>query len=79
MMGLGLALKGVVSGEGHLSSEEEIERRRGMLMRRLRVLRAECEKLEQQLDVARQSKQSLLDTQESTNVDTTMYPHSPRT
>src|SRR5271170_1327682 len=48
-------------------------------MRRLRVLRAECEKLEQQLDVARQSKQSLLDTQESTPVDTTMYPTPPLT
>jgi hypothetical protein len=75
-LGLVLEGKGVVGGEGHLSSEEEIERRRGVLMRRLRVLRAECEKLEQQLDVARQSKQSLFDTQESTNVDTTMYPYS---
>jgi len=60
-------------GKGHLSSEEEIEKRRGVLMKRLRVLRAECEKLEQQLDVARQSKQSLLDTQESTPIETTMY------
>ena len=64
-------------GEGHLSNEEDIEKRRGVLMRRLRVLRAECEKLEQQLDIARQSKQSLLDTQESTAVDATMYVPFP--
>ena len=59
--------------EGHLSSEEEIEKRRGLLMTRLRMLRAECERLEQQVDVARQSRQSALATQEFTAVDTTMY------
>jgi hypothetical protein len=58
----------------HLSSEEEIERQKGVLMRRLRLLRAECENLEQQLDQARQSKQNSLDAQRkaSSNVDATM-------
>ena len=59
----------------HLSSEEEIEREKSMLMRRLRKLRAECESLEGQLDQARQTRQATLDVQEKArnNVDSTMY------
>jgi hypothetical protein len=59
----------------HLSSEEEIERQKGVLMRRVRLLRAECENLEQQLEHARQSRQNSLDAQRKAqnNVDATMY------
>jgi len=61
--------------ESHLSSEEEIERQKGGLMRKLRVLRAECENLEQQLDQAKLLRQMSLDSQKKaqTNVDATMY------
>jgi hypothetical protein len=59
----------------HLSAEEEMERQKGVLMRRVRMLRAECESLELQIEQARQSRQNTLDAQEkaSTNVDATMY------
>lgn len=61
--------------EAHLSNEEDIERQKGVLMRRLRLLRAECENLEQQLDQARLTRQSILDAQKKaqSNVDATMY------
>ena len=61
--------------ETQLSSEEEIERQKGVLMRRVRLLRAECENLEQQLEQARQSRQNSLDAQRKaqSNVDATMY------
>jgi hypothetical protein len=61
--------------ESHLSSEEEIERQKGVLMRKLRVLRAECENLEQQLDQAKLLRQIFLDSQKKaqTDVDATMY------
>jgi hypothetical protein len=61
--------------ETHLSSEEEIEHQKAILMRRIRFLRAECENLEQQLEQARQSRQNSLDAQRKaqSNVDVTMY------
>jgi hypothetical protein len=48
-----------VEKEKHLSTEEEIERQRGVLMRRLRFLRAECENLEQKVEQATQAKENL--------------------
>ena len=65
-----------VAVETHLSVEEEIERQKGVLMRRLRVLRGECEILEQKLDQARQSREHLLDAQRKaqSNIEGTMYP-----
>jgi hypothetical protein len=61
--------------ETHLSKEEEIERRKGVLMRRVRMLRAECENLEQQIEHARQTRLVAADTQEKAqnNVDEMMY------
>ena len=56
----------------HLSSEEEIEKRRGILLRRVRMLRAECEVLEQQVEIARQSQENISDSG-SKNVDEMMY------
>ena len=66
--------KRIVS-EVHLSREEEIERRKGVLMRRVRILRAECEGLEVQVEQARQTRQSALDSQEKAlgNIDAIMY------
>jgi hypothetical protein len=63
--------------ETHLSNEEEIERQKSVLMRRLRLLRAECENLETQVDQAKQAQQITLDAQKKaqTNVDATMYFH----
>jgi hypothetical protein len=57
-----------------VSDEEEIERQRGIWMRKLRLLRAECESLEQQLNQARQTKQTVVDAQEKAqrNVNATM-------
>lgn len=63
--------------ETHLSSEEEIERLRNALMRRIRLLRAECEGLEGQVEGARQAMQKAMQTQElavQTNLPATMYP-----
>jgi hypothetical protein len=63
--------------ETHLSSEEEIERLRNALMRRIRLLRAECEGLEGQVEGARQAMQKTMQTQElavQTNLPATMYP-----
>lgn len=64
-----------VSIETHLSSEEELERQKGVLMRRLRVLRAECDNLEQQLEQARVTRELTLATQKESqnNIDATMY------
>ena len=61
--------------ETHLSNEEEIERQKGILMRRVRSLRTECENLEQALEHAKQSSKNLLDAQRKaqSNVDVTMY------
>jgi hypothetical protein len=61
--------------EKHLASEEEIEQRKSFLMRRLRLLRAECENLEQQLEQGRQSKQAALSLQKEaqSDADATMY------
>lgn len=62
--------------ESHLSSEEEIERLRGALMKRIRLLRAECENLEGRLEQTRQTRQTAIDTQEKavqTNLPATMY------
>jgi len=59
-------------------NEEEIEQRRAAMTRRLKQLRAECENLEQQLDLAKQSKQQSLEAQKKiqSNLDATMYlPH----
>jgi len=68
--------------ETHLSSEEEIERSRGALMRRIRLLRAECEDLEGQLEQARHARQTAVDAQDKavqTNLPATMYVPSPPT
>ena len=62
--------------EMHLSNEEEIERLRGALMRRIRLLRADCEDLEGQLEQARHTRQTAMDVQENvvqTNLPATMY------
>jgi hypothetical protein len=61
--------------ETQLSREEEIERQKGILMRRVRLLRAECENLEQQLEQARLSRQNTSDAQRKakSNIDATMY------
>ena len=61
--------------EVHLASEEEIERQKGILMRRVRLLRAECESLEQQIEQALQSKESAADVDKKIqqDIDTTMY------
>ena len=70
-----LGKKGGAVKDGHLSNEEEIERHRGVLMRRLRMLRAACEDLEKQVDQARHASQKSKDAQDKAqkNVDATMY------
>jgi len=62
-----------------VNDEEEIERQRGIWMRKLRLLRAECESLEQQLNQARHSKQTAIDAREKAqrDVNATMYVHFP--
>jgi hypothetical protein len=59
----------------HLSNEEEIEKHRSVLMRRLRVLRTECEDLEKQVDQARHATQTSKDARAKAraDVDATMY------
>ena len=76
-MAMSVTLKKSNLGETHLSSEEEIERQKAILMRRVRLLRAECESLEQRLEQARQSRQNSFDAQRKakSNVDATMYFH----
>jgi hypothetical protein len=61
--------------ETHLAGEEEIERRKGIFMRRLRLLRVECENLEQQLDQATSSQQNTFEAQKKaqSNANATMY------
>lgn len=58
-----------------LPNEEETELRRAAMTRRLKQLRAECENLEQQLDLAKQSKQQSLEAQKKiqSNLEATMY------
>lgn len=62
--------KAIVSAEkeAHLSNEEEVERQKSVLMRRLRLLRAECENLEIQVDQAKQAQKKA-----QPNIDATMY------
>jgi len=59
----------VTAKEVHLSNEEEIERYRTVLMKRVRMLRAECDDLEKQVDQARQAKQAMRDAQEKARSD----------
>jgi hypothetical protein len=59
----------VTAKEVHLSNEEEIERYRTVLMRRVRMLRAECDDLEKQVDQARQATQAMRDAQEKARSD----------
>jgi hypothetical protein len=67
----------IVVKEGHLSHEEELEKKKGVLMRRVRMLRAECEMLEQQVEQARSMRTNHVDAQEKVlgNVDSMMYVH----
>ena len=61
--------------ETHLSNEEEIERLRGALMKRIRLLRAECDDLDGQLEQARHTRQTAMDVQDEavqTNLPATM-------
>jgi len=53
----------------HLSNEEEIEKYRGVLMRRVRMLRAECEDLEKQVDQAQLATQTSKDAQDKAQAD----------
>jgi hypothetical protein len=61
--------------ETHLETEEEIERQRAILMCRVRLLRAECESLEQQIEQVVESKESADDIERTIqqDMDTTMY------
>jgi len=73
--GMAMSMKTHVGKEAHLSSAEDVERQRAVLLRRLKLLRAECEGLELQVDQARQARQSTIDAQRrgQLNVDATMY------
>jgi hypothetical protein len=70
-------VKGKDVGKGkHLSTEAEIERQRSVLMRRLRLLRAECETLEQKVEQTTQEKEVVeAQVQEKTqrDVDAAMF------
>jgi hypothetical protein len=71
----GETVKGKEVDKGkHLSTEEEIERQRSVLIRRLRLLRAECETLEQKVEQVTQEKETL-EAQEKTqrDVDVAMF------
>jgi hypothetical protein len=66
----------VVEGKvRQVSREEEIEREKGILMRRVRLLRIECENLENQLESSRVSSRKSKETNDIaiTNVNGTMY------
>jgi hypothetical protein len=72
----GMAMESpIVVKEGHLSYEEELERKKGVLMRRVRMLRAECEMLEQQVEQARSTRSNYVDAQEKVlgSVDSMMF------
>ena len=68
----------VASGKrkvSHVNDEEEIERQRGIWIRKVRLLRGECESLEGQLNQARQNTQNTNDAREKAarDVNSTMY------
>lgn len=62
------------AADTHLSSEEEIERLRGALMRRIRVLPAECEGLEEQFEVAQQRRQTAMESHEQAVQARNVFP-----
>jgi hypothetical protein len=73
--GMAMNIQGREGKGVNLSSEEEIERQRGVLLRRLKLLRTECESLAQQVDQAQQTRQSAIEAQQrgQLTVDTIMY------
>lgn len=73
--GMAMNIQGREGKGAYLSSEEEIERQRGVLLRRLKLLRTECESLAQQVDHVEQTRQSAVDSQQrgQLGVDTIMY------
>lgn len=75
--GMAMNIQGREGNEAHLSSEEEIERQRGVLLRRLKLLRTECESLVQKVDQARQTRQSAIGTQQRGQLSVEAIMYSP--
>lgn len=73
--GMAMNIQGREGKETHISSEEEIERQRGVLLRRLKLLRNECESLAQQVHQAKQTRHSTIEAQQrgQSSLDTIMY------